>query len=170
MEKDNLLRIEVYSYSWMYKTLIAFGVFVMVVWFFAMFWALSVWMVVFYCLTLVAFIAYCWFYERTPTVISADDQTLRWRHLGKTHKIALSEIRNVTCEPYSVRTRYDTFQHLRLTVFVKDENNDDIEFNDKVDANGMLTDLLNDQQKDVPLMKMYRFLKKRVSDGGRVSG
>ena len=45
---------------------------------------------------------------------------------------------------------------------MKDENTDDIEFNDRVNANEMLTNLVNDQQKDIPLMKMYRFLKERV--------
>jgi len=70
----------------------------------------------------------------------------------------------VHCDPYEVRMWYSTQQRIMLRIRLKDEEREYkyIEFNDKLDSMGMLDEKLGRKKSDIPLLKLYEYLKEKV--------
>ena len=49
-----------------------------------------------------------------------------------------------------------------LRIKFKDEDREYIEFNDKLDSTGMLDEKLGRKKSDIPLLKLYEYLKEKV--------
>lgn len=102
-------------------------------------------------------------YARRPTVIWSDGICLYWKHTFKEHMIDLNEISGISCEPYTVRSRYGTYQRIRLTLRVSNYEIGDIEFNDSVNAGDLLNEKLSGTDADIPIIDLYRYLNEHCS-------
>lgn len=107
----------------------------------------------------IAFGLYNYLYYKQPTVITADSEKLIYKHHFSAIEILLADMKEITCEPYFVNGRYHSEQRIRVTVYTKD---DELELNDRVDTNAVLTDKLEDKETDIPLIRLYQFLMKQT--------
>ncbi len=114
---------------------------------------------IFFILLCIAFGLYNYLYFKHPTVITADSEKLIYKHHFSSTEILLADMKEITCEPYFVHGRYSSEQRIRLTIYTKD---DELELNDHVDTNAVLTDKLEDKETDIPLIRLYRFLMKQT--------
>lgn len=103
------------------------------------------------------------FYSR-PMIIRSDGVTLRYRHIYSTREINLSEIRGISCEPYEVHSRYSSMQRIRLVIKIKNAEWDEIEFNDRLNTSDLVNEKLNGSTADIPLLRLYDFLRERIPD------
>lgn len=156
--EDNI-RIEIHSGGGeLYRMLMGIGFFVLLIWLAAVIHAFSWVRLIFFLVVLGLYVAFLVIYEKIPHTVTADNEQLHYKHFsGKT--ISLSEIKRLTCEPYSVRTRFDTFQHIRLLIVTAD---DELELNDRIDANLILNNKLRSKDTDIPLIRLYEFLKEKT--------
>lgn len=111
---------------------------------------------IFFILLCIAFGLYNYLYFKHPTVVTADSEKLIYKHHFSSTEILLTDMKEFTCEPYFVHGRYSSEQRIRLTIYTKD---DELELNDHVDTNAVLTDKLEDKETDIPLIRLYQFLK-----------
>lgn len=102
-------------------------------------------------------------YDIKPMKIRSNGITLRYRHLWKEHEIALSDITELKCEPYEVRYRYGSYQRIRLTIKLKNTEMSELEFNDVVKSDDLIMEKLNGSTADIPLLRLYEFLKERTN-------
>lgn len=93
-----------------------------------------------------------------PTVIWSDGESLHWKHFSREHSIYLTEITDVRCEPYSVSSRYGTYQRIRLTLSTDSETGD-IEFTDAVDAGDLIDEKLGKKKAEIPLLQLHKYLR-----------
>ncbi len=99
-------------------------------------------------------------YYVRPTVVTADAEKLQYKHI-LTVTIPLKSIRNIKCEPYEHLIRYGMHQH-RIRLRITTDNGNEYELNDKLDADALVNDRLYETQTDIPLMKLYEFLKEKT--------
>ncbi len=142
----------------LYRMLMGIGCFVLILWLAVLIHAFSWGMLISFIVALGAYIGVLVAYEKVPQVITADTEKLNYKHFGN-KTIMLADIKRLTCEPYSVRTRYDTFQHIRLLIVTAD---DELELHVSVDANKMLENKLRSKETDIPLIRLYEFLKEKT--------
>ena len=116
------------------------------------------WFIVFLLLC-VALGLYLYFYFKRPTVVSADTEKLVYKHYFSSTEILLANIKELTCVPYFVNGRYSSEQRISLTIYTED---DELDLNDRVDTNAVLTDKLEDKETDIPLIRLYQFLKEHT--------
>lgn len=109
-----------------------------------------------------AILAYCFYYDKKPTVIFSDRDVFRYKHILKEREIKISDIKSVQCAPYEVHIRYTTQQRIMLRIKFKDEDRECIEFNDKLDSSGLLNEKLGGKKSDIPLLDLYNFLRVRI--------
>ena len=57
-----------------------------------------------------------------PTVVWSDGERLNWKHFFREHRIYLTEITDVICEPYSEYSRSGTYQRIRLILRTQDKD------------------------------------------------
>ena len=107
----------------------------------------------------ISFGLYNYLYFKHPTVVTADSEKLIYKHHFSSTEILLTDMKEITCEPYFVHGRYTSEQRIRLTIYTKD---DELELNDHVDTNAVLTDKLEDKETDIPLIRLYQFLMKQT--------
>ena len=107
----------------------------------------------------VAFGLYNYLYFKHPTVITADSEKLVYKHRFSSFEILLADIKKLTCVPYFTHGRYSSEQRISLTIYTKD---DELDLNDSVDTNVVLSDKLEDKETDIPLIRLYRFLMKQT--------
>ena len=118
----------------------------------------SLWAGLAFCLLTAGFIGFVYIYEKRPTVIWSDGETLRWHHLCGTREVRLSAIRNMQCTPYKVHTRYATLQRIRLTLYTEDDMAGGVEFNDSVKTEDLLREKMDGTPTQVPLLELYAYL------------
>lgn len=104
------------------------------------------------------FIAYLLVNKKHPHIIVADSEKLCYTHF-RSKTIKLTDIKRLVCEPYSVRTIFDTLQYIKLLIITAD---DEIELHDSIDANKMLENKLQSKETDIPLIRLYEFLKEKT--------
>ena len=97
--------------------------------------------------------------EKLPTIVIADEKQLRYKHLFGWKTIELSKIKNINCEPFEVRGRYSSTQCIRLYIATED---DECDLKQRVNTNEMLTDSMQGKKTDLPLMRVYEFIKERI--------
>ena len=105
------------------------------------------------------FALYYYYLHKHPAVVIADSEKLIYNQLFSHAEILLTDIDRISCEPYVVNGRYHSTQHIRVTVYTKD---DELELSDLVDTNALITDKLEDKDTDIPLFRLYRFLMKQT--------
>ncbi len=142
----------------LYRMLMGIGCFALILWLAFLIHAFSWGMLISFILALGAYIGVLVAYEKVPQVITADTEKLNYKHFGS-KTIMLSDIKRLVCEPYSIRTRYDTFQHIRLLIVTAD---DELELHVSVDANKMIENKLRSKETDIPLIRLYEFLKEKT--------
>lgn len=96
-----------------------------------------------------------------PTVVKSDGETLWWRQFGKPQTLRIAEIAEISCKPYEVRTRFGSDQRLRLTLRTDGSPVQEIEFTDSVDSLALLQERLGGTETDIPLTRLYRYLRER---------
>ena len=99
-------------------------------------------------------------YEKRPTVIKADSDHIEYTHIAGVTSIKYSEIKNISCEPYETHTRYSSQQRIRLTIYMN--NGEEYELNDAVNTSEMIKEQMNGRETDIPLIKLYEFLKEAL--------
>ena len=103
---------------------------------------------------------YYWYYlHKHPAVITADSEKVVYTQLFSSTEILLNDIDRISCEPYVVNSRYYSAQHIRVTIYTRD---DELELSDRVDTNALITDKLEDTETDIPLLRLYRFLMRET--------
>lgn len=98
-------------------------------------------------------------FDYRPMVIWSDGNYLYWKRVCRLHSLKLSDITDICCKPYSVHSRYETQQRIRLTLCTKIETDNEIEFNDSVDTGKLLDEKLSGINADVPLIQLYDYLR-----------
>ncbi len=142
----------------LYRILMGIGFFVLMVWLAILIHAFSWGMLICFILALGAYIGTLVAYEKVPQVITADAEKLHYKHFcSKT--IMLADIKRLVCEPYSVHSRFETFQCIRLLVVTAD---DELELHTIVDTNKILENKLESKDTDIPLIRLYEFLKEKT--------
>lgn len=107
-------------------------------------------------ISFIAVIAFSAIYYKRPTVVNADTEKLRYRHIFGEHTIPYSDIKKIVCEPYTVRERYTSTQRIKLVITLN--NDDEYELNDCVNTEDMISDRLKNRETDIPLMRLYEFI------------
>lgn len=102
---------------------------------------------------------YNYFYYKHPTVVTADSEKLVCKHPFSSTEILLADIKKLTCAPFSVHGRYHSEQRIHLTIYT---NDDELDLNDTIDTDAVLSDKLDDKETDIPLFRLYRFLMKQT--------
>lgn len=97
-----------------------------------------------------------YFYEKKPTVITADGRFLRWRHLYGMEKIALTEIKKAACNPHTVNSRYGSCTYLELTLYLR--NGEQIDFNERIDTEQVIADQIQGRKSNMPLQILYDYI------------
>lgn len=97
--------------------------------------------------------------EKIPTIAEADGSELRWKHLLGWKTIKYADILTITCEPEELRGRYSSTQCMKLYITTRD---DECTLSQIVNTNEMLKDRLDGQQTDIPVMRLYEFIKEKA--------
>lgn len=93
-----------------------------------------------------------------PTVVWSDGEQLRWKYIFREHSIYLTEISDILCEPYSVHSRYGSYQRIRLTLRTNSVTGD-IEFNDAVNSGDLIDEKLGKRKAEIPLLQLNNYLR-----------
>lgn len=156
---DDNIKIEIHGGSdELYRMLMGIGLFVLMIWLGLVIHAFSWGGLIVFLVALGLYIAVFVAYEKKPQIVTADKDLLRYQHFSS-KVIRLTDIKRLVCEPYSVRSRYDTLQYIQLIIITAD---DEIELHDRIDANKMLTNKLEAKETDIPLIRLYEFLKEKT--------
>ena len=135
------------------------GSVILFAWFMFLLYCFSVASLICFLVFLVAFVLYRYLLFKHPAVITSDTEKLVYKQRFSSIEILLADIKNLSCEPYSVDHRYYHDQRVRLTICTKD---DELELNDHVDMDTVLTDKMEDKETDIPLIRLYQFLKEHT--------
>ena len=161
MEQDNTIIIEIHQLKFLHIfAVVSVSLYILI--FSLAFTETELGYVASFVLFLAVVLVYAVYDDKIPTVLSCDGNILRYKHILKEHEIKLSDIKSVHCDPYEVRIWYSTQQRIMLRIKFKDEDRDYIEFNDKLDSAGMLDEKLGRKKSDIPLLKLYEYLKEKV--------
>ena len=105
---------------------------------------------------LAVFIALSVLSVKLPTIVIADEKQLKYKHLLGWKAVELSKIKTISCEPCEVRGRYSSTQCIRLYIITDD---DECDLKQAINTNEMLENTMNGKQTDMPLMRIYEFIK-----------
>ncbi len=142
----------------LYRMLMGIGFFSLLIWLFAAIHAFSWVGLICFLVALGLYITILVAYEKVPQIITADTEKLHYKHFSN-KTIMLADIKRLVCEPYSVHSRYETFQCIRLLIVTAD---DELELHTIVDTNKILENKLESKETDIPLIKLYDFLKEKT--------
>ncbi len=103
-----------------------------------------------------------------PTVVTADSELLQYKHIFGSKKIWLAEIKELSCEQYTVRGRYNSTQRIKLVISTT--SGDEFELHDFIDTGKLVGNLIVNKQVNVPIVQLYNFLKsgKALLDEGEL--
>ena len=119
----------------------------------------SVGSLILFLMVLAAFIALAIASERLPTIVVADEKKLKYKHLFGWKTIELSKIQTITCEPFELRGKYNSTQCIRLYIATED---DECDLKQRVNTNEMLEKAMEGKQTDLPLMRVYEFIRAKT--------
>ena len=160
MKKDNNITVNIHQRKFLHILTVVSAF--LYVWIFSLaFIETELGCVLFFILLLSVVWVCGYYYDKTPTVIFSNGDVLRYKHILKEREIKISDIKSVHCEPYEVRIRYSTQQRILLRIRLKDEDREYkyIEFNDKLDSAGLLNEKIIGKKSDIPLLKLYEYLR-----------
>lgn len=98
--------------------------------------------------------------EKLPTIVVADEKQLRYKHLFGWKTIEFSKIKTITCKPFELRGRYSSTQCIRLYIATEDVECD---LKQRVNTNEMLGNAMEGRLTELPLMRMYEFIKAKTA-------
>ena len=81
------------------------------------------------------------------------------KHLLGWKTIRYADILTINCEPEELRGRYSSTQCMKLHITTGD---DECELSQIVNTNKMLQDRLDGQETDIPVMRLYEFIKEKT--------
>lgn len=97
-------------------------------------------------------------YEKIPTIAVADGNELRWKHLLGWKAIEYSDILTISCEPEEWHGRYSSTQCIKLYITTAE---DECVLNNIVNTNKMLQDKMDGEETDIPVLRLYEFIKEK---------
>lgn len=153
------IRIEIHCINTELNITLAVGVIGLSIWLACLMTYFSVGSLIMFIVVLAAFIALAIASEKLPTVVIADEKQLRYKHLFGWKTIELSKIKTITCEPFEVRGRYSSTQCIRLYITTED---DECDLKQRVNTNEMLEKAMVGKQSDLPLMRVYDFIRAKT--------
>lgn len=153
------IRIEIHCINTELNITLAVGVIGLSIWLACLMTYFSVGSLIMFIVVLAAFIALAIASEKLPTVVIADEKQLRYKHLFGWKTIELSKIKTITCEPFEVRGRYSSTQCIRLYITTED---DECDLKQRVNTNEMLEKAMQGKQSDLPLMRVYDFIRAKT--------
>ncbi len=153
------IRIEIHCINTELNIMLAVGVIGLSIWLACLMTYFSVGSLILFIVVLAAFIALAIASEKLPTVVIADEKQLRYKHLFWWKTIELSKIITITCEPYEVRGKYSSTQCIRLYITTEE---DECDLKQRVNTNEMLEKAMVGKQTDLPLMRVYEFIKAKT--------
>ena len=153
------IRIEIHCINTELNITLAVGVIGISIWLACLMTYFSVGSLIMFIVVLAAFIALAIASEKLPTVVIADEKQLRYKHLFGWKTIELSKIKTITCEPFEVRGRYSSTQCIRLYIVTED---DECDLKQRVNTNEMLEKAMQGKQTDLPLMRVYDFIRAKT--------
>lgn len=156
---DENIRIEIHCINTELNITLAVGVIGLSIWLACLMTYFSVGSLIMFIVVLAAFIALAIASEKLPTVVIADEKQLRYKHLFGWKTIELSKIKTITCEPFEVRGRYSSTQCIRLYIVTED---DECDLKQRVNTNEMLEKAMQGKQTDLPLMRVYDFIRAKT--------
>ncbi len=157
---DNI-RIEIHCSDYLVNAAAVFVFFVLCIWLALLINFFSVGSLVGFLIVFALSVGYAIVDDKIPTVVVADNKCLKVKHLLGWKTVELSKIMKMTCEPYTVHTRYSAYQRIRLTVITSDD--DELDINDSVNTENILNDRLEAKETDIPVIRLYEFLKVRTA-------
>lgn len=136
----------------------AAAVIILAIWFAVMLTYFSVVSLVLFLIFTALSIAIVIAYEKIPTVAEANGNELRWKHLLGWKSIKYADILTMTCEPEELHGRYSSTQCMKLYITTED---DECTLSQIIDTNKMLKDRLDGRETDIPVMRLYEFIKEK---------
>ena len=160
------IEIKIHQNQTLYGVLIAFGLMAFImcgIYFLLLFHQSSIALkLLFFTLLSGALTAFFIYLALLPTVVWSDGEQLCWKHLFREHRIYLTEITAVHCEPYTVSIRYGTFQRIRLTLCTNSDIGD-IDFTDAVNAGDLIDEKLGKTKAEIPLVQLNNYLREHIA-------
>lgn len=153
------IRIEIHCINTELNITLAVGVIGLSIWLACLMTYFSVGSLIMFIVVLAAFIALAIASEKLPTVVIADEKQLRYKHLFGWKTIEFSKIKTITCEPFELRGRYSSTQCIRLYITTED---DECDLKQRVNTNEMLEKAMVGKQSDLPLMRVYDFIRAKT--------
>ena len=155
---DNI-RIEIHCINTCLNNALAVFVIGLSIWLACMLTRSTVVSLILFLVALAGIIGFDVVYEKLPTIIIADEKQLRYKHLFRWKIIELSKIKTITCEPFELRGRYSSTQCIRLYIATEDVECD---LKQRVNTNEMLGNAMEGRLTDLPLMRVYEFIKAKT--------
>ncbi len=152
------IRVEMKCNDRFFNAGMAAAVIVLAIWFAVMLTYFSVVSLVLFLICTGLFVGIVIAFEKIPTIAEADGNELRWKHLLGWKTIRYADILTINCEPEELRGRYSSTQCMRLLITAGDG---ECELSQIVNTNKMLQDRLDGQETDIPVMRLYEFIKEK---------
>lgn len=156
---DENIRIEIHCINTGLNISFAVGLIGLSIWLACLMTYFSVGSLILFLVALAAFITLALASEKIPTVVAADEKQLKYKHLFGWKTIELFKIQTITCEPFEVRGRYSSTQCIRLYIATED---DECDLKQRVNTNEMLADSMQGKLTELPLMRVYEFIKAKT--------
>ena len=152
------IRVEMKCNDRLFNAGMAAAVIILAIWFAVMLKYFSVVSLVLFLIFTALSIAIVVAYEKIPTVAEADGNELRWKHLLGWKTIKYTDILTIICEPEELRGYHSSTQCMKLYITTED---DECTLSQIIDTNKMLKDRLDGQETDIPVMRLYEFIKEK---------
>ncbi len=159
------IEIKIHQNQTLLGVLIAFGLMAFImcgIYFLLSFYQNSIALLFFFLMLLSgALTAFFIYLSQRPTAVWSDGESLHWKHLFREHSISLAEMTDVRCEPYSVHSRYGTYQRISLTLYTDSETGE-IVFTDSVNAGDLIDEKLGKTKAEIPLLQLNNYLREKL--------
>ena len=152
------IRVEMKCNDRFFNAGMAAAVIALAIWFAVMLTYFSVVSLVLFLICTGLFVGIVIAFEKIPTIAEADGSELRWKRLLGWKTIRYADILTINCEPEELRGRYSSTQCMRLLITTGE---DECELSQIVNTNKMLQDRLDGQETDIPVMRLYEFIKEK---------
>lgn len=155
---DNI-RIEIHCINTYLNNALAVSVIGLSIWLACMLTYSSVGSLILFLAVLAGIIGFEVAYEKLPTIVIADEKQLKYKHLFGWKTIELSKIQTITCEPFELRGKYNSTQCIRLYIATEE---DECDLKQRVNTNEMLGNAMEGKLTDLPLMRVYEFIRAKT--------
>ncbi|MGN1090756.1 MAG: hypothetical protein ACI4Q6_10185 [Huintestinicola sp.] len=155
------MKIKICNISELHGHAVGFFTFLFMFWFVMVINYFSWGRLIFFLIFAAVFIASEVFLEKKPTIVIADDNRIRWKHIFGVTSVKMEDITDVKCDPFKVHTRYSSYHEIRLTIKTSTEDGEYI-LSDFVDPEKLVKDRLDGNDTDIPLIALYEFIKERI--------